>query len=138
IALYKKHLNEYHLWDRCASLRDIGEVPDLAQLLTGKEETTFKKLEETCGKCIDEDGADVIILGSTTMHQSAKYLQERLPVPVLNPGLVAYKVAEMLVELGLSHSKHAYPTPTTLKDEMVLAMAAAVSTRKGKDIAVKA
>ena len=31
---------------------------------------------------LEEDGADVICLGSTTMHQAAAYLAERLPVPV--------------------------------------------------------
>ncbi len=122
IHLYKKHLDEYKLWDRCASLRHIGEIPNLEELLTGKEET-FKKLEAESWKAIKEDGADVIILGSTTMHQSQKYLAERLPVPVLNPGLIAYKIAEMLLELKLSHSKVAYPSPQKPKDDMVLAMA---------------
>lgn len=121
IPIYKKHLDEYKLWDRCASLRHIGEVPNLEELLTGKEEI-FKKLEAESWKAIKEDGADVIILGSTTMHQSQQYLAQRLPVPVLNPGLVAYKIAEVLLELNLSHSKVAYPPPQKPKDEMVFAM----------------
>ncbi len=33
-------------------------------------------------------------------------------VPILEPGAVAAKMAEMLVDLGLSQSKRAYPTPT--------------------------
>ena len=58
-----------------------------------------------------EDGADVIVLGSTTMHQSAGWLAKNLPIPVINPGLVAYKQAELLIQLGLSHSKKAFPNP---------------------------
>ena len=58
-----------------------------------------------------EDGADVIVLGSTTMHQSAAWLADNLPIPVINPGLVAYKQAELLVQLGLTHSKKAFPAP---------------------------
>ncbi|MNC94136.1 hypothetical protein D3C83_109170 [compost metagenome] len=50
------------------------------------------------------------------MHQSHRYLVEHLPVPVINPGLVAYKLCEMLLELDLSHSKVAYPDPETLQD----------------------
>lgn len=53
----------------------------------------------------------MIVLGSTTMHQSAAYLQSELPVPVINPGQVAYKTLESLIELGLSHSKKAFPPP---------------------------
>jgi len=50
------------------------------------------------------------------MHQSHAYLAERLPVPVLNPGLIAYKQCELLLDLGLSHSKIAYPSPELIKD----------------------
>jgi allantoin racemase len=32
-----------------------------------------------------------------------------LGIPVLDPGLTAFKYAEMLVDLGLSHSKRAFP-----------------------------
>ena len=63
-----------------------------------------------------EDGADVIVLGSTTMHQSAGWLAQNLPIPVINPGLVAYKQAELLVQLGLSHSKKAFPHPEVGND----------------------
>ena len=68
---------------------------------------------------INEDGADVIVLGSTTLHQSYGYLKERLPVPVINPGLVMYKLCEVFLELGLSHSKQAFPTPQALKDDEI-------------------
>jgi allantoin racemase len=36
---------------------------------------------------------------------------------VINPGPVAIKMAEAIVELGLSHSKVAFPTPDTIQDE---------------------
>lgn len=130
VHLYEKTVKEYKLTEKCASLRHIGEVPNLSQLLTGKEERISKKLEAEALKAINEDGADVIILGSTTMHQSSKYLSENLPVPVLNPGVVSYKICEMLVELGLSHSKKAFPSPTDPKDEMLMKMLASVSAKK--------
>lgn len=117
LPLYKKTLTEYGLWPRVASLRTIGTRPDAQELLAGKEEVVFAKLEEAALKAIHEDGADVIVLGSTTMHQSHAYLASKLPVPVINPGVVAYKMCEMFLELGLVHSKHAFPSPETLKDE---------------------
>jgi len=59
------------------------------------------------------------------MHQSYDYLKERLPVPVINPGLVMYKVCEMFLELGLTHSKHAFPPPEVSKDDEIFASLAA-------------
>ena len=122
-ALYTKILKEYGLEQRCVSLRSIQTRPDLAELLAGKEEVVFKKLEVQARQAIEVDGADVIVLGSTTMHQSADYLQSVLPVPVINPGQVAYKMCEMMLELGVSHSKRAFPSPQMPNDAMVLARA---------------
>ena len=53
------------------------------------------------------------------MHQSASYLAAELPVPVVNPGLVAYKQLETLIELGLRHSKRAFPAPECPKDSEI-------------------
>ena len=113
--LYEKTLTEYGWWDRVASLRSIKTRPDVTELLEGKEEVVFGKLKEQAEKAIEEDGADVIVLGSTTMHQSAEYLAANLPVPVINPGQVAYKFLETQIELGLTHSKRAFPTPEVPK-----------------------
>ena len=66
---------------------------------------------------VDNDGADTLILGSTTMHQSHSYLVSKLEVPILNPGLIALKVCENLVELGIAHSKSAYPDPEVISDD---------------------
>jgi allantoin racemase len=114
--LYEKTLTEYGFWPRCASLRSIKTRPDLEELLAGKEEVIFAKLKAEAERAIDEDGADVIVLGSTTMHQSATWLAQNLPIPVINPGLVAYKQAELLIQLGLTHSKVAFPTPNVGND----------------------
>ena len=114
--LYQKTLTEYGWWDRVASLRSIDTRPDVTELLAGKEEVIFGKLKEQAEAAMRDDGADVIVLGSTTMHQSAAYLAENLPIPVLNPGQVAYKHLEMLITLGLTHSKKAFPTPEVGKD----------------------
>lgn len=115
--LYEKTLTEYGWWSRCASLRSINTRPDVTELLEGKEEVVFAKLKAEAEKAMDEDGADVIVLGSTTMHQSAAYLDSELPIPVLNPGQVAYKMLETQIELGLTHSKTAFPAPEVPKNE---------------------
>ena len=93
---------------------------DLEELLAGKEDVIFEKLRQQSLSAIEEDGADVIVLGSTTMHQSHAYLEQTLPVPVVNPGLICYKFCEVFLELGLTHSKAAFPAPEMPNDEAVL------------------
>lgn len=118
--LYRKILTEYKLEARCASLRSIRTRPDLAELLAGKEEVIFQTLEQESRRAIEEDGADVIVLGSTTMHQSHAHLEKVLPVPVINPGQICYKFCEVFLELGLSHSKTAFPSPEMPNDDGIL------------------
>jgi allantoin racemase len=117
--IYEKLAQETGLSAKLASVRNIGVRPDTQELLSGKEDFVFGLLEEQCRKAIDEDDAHVIILGSTTMHQSHQYLSERLEVPVINPGLVAYKQCEMLLDLGLSHSKKTYMAPENPADDLL-------------------
>jgi allantoin racemase len=58
---------------------------------------------------IDEQGAEALILGCGATTGLASRVSGALELPVLDPGLTAVKYAEMLVSLGLSHSKRAYP-----------------------------
>jgi allantoin racemase len=117
--LYEKLALETGLAGRLASIRDIDTRPDTAELLAGKEDIVFAKLEEQARRAIDEDGADIIILGSTTMHQSATWLSSRLEVPVINPGLVAFKLCETLIDLGLAQSKKTYFAPEMAQDDLL-------------------
>jgi allantoin racemase len=123
--LYEKNLDTYHLWDKCASIRAVNIPPDVEALFAGKEEEMFERLTEEGRKAIEEDGADVILLGSTTMHQAGDYMSAHLPAPVINPGPVAIKLTESLLELGLSHSKIAFPSPATIIDDRFFSLAGA-------------
>jgi allantoin racemase len=122
--LYRKVALELEMNTRLASIESIETRPDAEELLAGKEEVVFAKLEAAARRAIDHHGADVIVLGSTTMHQSAEFLSSVVEVPVLNPGLIALKQCEMLVQLGLSHSKVAYQSPESLSDQALSAVPA--------------
>jgi allantoin racemase len=122
---YKKLFSEYQLWGIVASVRAVNIPPDVEQLFAGKEEEMYARLTDEATKAIEQDGADVIVLGSTTMHQAAGYMAEHLPCPVINPGPAAVKLAEMVVALGLSHSKLAFPAPGTLQDEKFFSLVGA-------------
>lgn len=120
--LYKKALDELGMHHKCTSVRAIEVSPDNQALLSGKEEEVFPLLEAAAMKAIEIDGADVIILGSTTMHQAHAHLQARLPVPVINPGPLSYKIAESMLALGHTHSRTAYPRPMHPRLDMLSAM----------------
>lgn len=126
IASHTKNLQEYGLAERCASIRSIGVAPDLRNLLGGKEEEIFPRLRDEALRCVS-DGADVVVLGSTTMHQAHGYLAASLPVPVVNPGPLTYKLAETLIGLGLTHSRRAYAEPSVPKRAMTHAVLAAAA-----------
>lgn len=125
--LYKKALDELGLHHKCASVRAIEVAPDNHALLSGKEEDVFPLLEAAARRAIDEDGAEVIILGSTTMHQSHAWLSQRLPVPVINPGPLSYKMVESALGLGLSHSRQGYPKPMHPRLDMLQDMMTAAA-----------
>lgn len=120
--LYTKTLAELGLQHKCASLRAAGLQPNNQSLLAGKEDEFFPALHRAALRCVEEDGADVIILGSTTMHEAHAYLAERLPVPVINPGPLTYRLADAAIKLRLSHSRVSYPSPSHVAAEALAAM----------------
>ena len=125
--LYEKHLTELGFHHHCASIRSIDMAPDNQSLLGGKEDEVFPKLLDCARACIEQDGAQVILLGSTTMHQAHAYLAEHLEVPVINPGPLSYKLAEAVLGLGLSHSRLAYPVSPAPKHALIRALGDVIS-----------
>lgn len=127
--LYRKVLNELGVSEHCASIRWIDATPDNLSLLGDKADAVVDALEQVALRAIHDDGADVILLGSTTMHEAHAPLAARLPVPVINPGPLTYKLAETVLGLGLSHSKAAYPPSPAPQDTLVHAMLDAAKVR---------
>ena len=120
--LYDKTISDLGIGHALASVRSIDVAPDNQALLGGKEDALFPLLEEAAKTAITQEGAEVIILGSTTMHQAQEYLSKTLDVPVINPGPLTYKMAEMMLSSSLTHSRKAYPTSPVPRDDMIQAM----------------
>ncbi len=94
----------------CASVRHLA-MPVLDIPKNPKE--TQKELLNMCKKAIKEDGANVIVLGCTALSHEVDLqpIMKETRVPVLDPWVIAIRMAYMLVESGLTHSKVAYPNP---------------------------
>ena len=73
--------------------------------MDAKPEQAKARILELARKAVDEDGAEVIILGCAGLAGYAEDVERELGVVVLDPTSVAFKVAEMFADLGLHHSK---------------------------------
>jgi len=60
---------------------------------------------------VNQDKVEALILGCGSLFGIKERLEEGLSLPVVAPGEVALKHAEMLVELRLSHSKKSFMMP---------------------------
>ena len=98
----------YGLSHKLASVR----ITDTRVLDIRKDfDKLVKALAEEGKKAIDEDGAQVLVLGCGGLLNIYEILQEELKVPVIDPGLAALKIVEDLVKLKLSQSKKAFMKP---------------------------
>ncbi len=86
----------------CASIRVIGlDVEDLEHL---SDDELEDHLFEESRRAINEDGAEVIVLGCCGLAGLDSRLNVRLGVPVLDPVGSAVKVLESLVDMNLRTS----------------------------------
>lgn len=96
---------------KCASIKALGiEVLDLTDR-SRLEEVVLK----TCKAAVEVDGADVLVFGCGSILGFKDKVSEMIGVPVVEPGIAALKVCEDLVQIKLSHSKKAYPTPLQIR-----------------------
>ena len=92
----------YRLQDKCASVRGINV--NVEKCVTDRE-LTMSQLSEEVLKIVEEDGAEVVVLGCAGLCGYDEALEELVGVPVLDPVTVTVKFAEMMVQTGLTHSK---------------------------------
>ena len=111
IGIARRQIRELGLQDRCAGIYSVG----LPVLELGKPEN-FERVRETAVVSIEEGGADAICFGCMGLNDQASPLAEELEkfhpgVLVIHPGRAVIRLAELIVGMGLSHSKRSYPFP---------------------------
>ncbi len=77
---------------------------------------TKSRMIDVATACVKEDRADSFLFGCMTMSflDMADEISAAVGAPAINAGKAALKHAEMLVSMGLSHSKTAWPTPAKM------------------------
>ncbi len=118
-AAFLRRAREYGVADKYASTRSIDIR--VANLRT-ESDLRRERLLIAAKAAIEEDGADTLIIGCTQMFGAARQLEDDLraegfDIPVIDPVPLTVKFAKTFVEVGLSHSKHAFATPARLRSE---------------------
>jgi allantoin racemase len=104
---------KYGLAGKLASIRSV----DIPVLELDDHERLVSALVSESVKAIEEDGAHAIVFGCTGMRGCADGLRASLAdagypgIPVIDPVIAAFKIAEALVDLGLAPSQRTYAAP---------------------------
>jgi len=113
LDLLEDAFNESGLGGNLSSVRGIGLSPE--EIENHRDQAREAMVREA-RLAILEDGAHAILPGCTDMIGMAKSVREELlleglDVPVIEPAAAAVAIAEMVCDLGLSHSKRTWPKP---------------------------
>ena len=92
---------------RLASVRGV-EIPPGTKM---ERAEMARILERGVRACVEQDGADAVILGCLSFATMGRELTAQCGVPVIDPATVMITTAEAIVAQGLSHSKASWPEP---------------------------
>jgi Asp/Glu/hydantoin racemase len=96
-AWYEECVALHGLAGRCAGVRCLdGAFRDIAEVQAEKEAL----LVDLALRAVEQDGAEVVILGGAPLAGLAAKVAERIPVPLVDPVAAAVKQAEALVSLA--------------------------------------
>lgn len=98
----EEEVHRYGMNHYLASVRSLDL--SVAETDVDPQKTKQRVLEEAA-RAVEEDGAEVIILGCAGMTGYAQDIEEKIKVKVIDPTSVALKLTEAIADLGLSHSK---------------------------------
>jgi Asp/Glu/hydantoin racemase len=111
-AWYRETVQHIGLEGRLASIRGLDEpLADIGNVQGNQGERLVKLAE----RCVDEDGADVIVLAGAPLAGLARNLRGRLPVPVVDGVSSAVRHAESLVALQPGHALRGSFAPPPIK-----------------------
>ena len=97
---------------RLASVRSIAmPLEDLRKDIPA----TVSRLVEAGRRCVEEDGAQVLVLGCLSFAGLGPGVSAAVGVPAVDPAFAVINLAELLHAQQLSHSKKAYPYPPARK-----------------------
>lgn len=109
----EKEGRRFKLENSMASVRPLG----MSVAETDSEPDRARdRIRSVARQAVEEDGAEVIVLGCAGMAGYAEGITEELGITVIDPSSVALKVTEALVAAKVRHAKCAlYATPPCIR-----------------------
>lgn len=112
LNMLREHTAAAHLDKRIVCMRTV----DIPVLELADTERLIKALVEETKKSVDEDGAQIIVLGCTGMIGVAENVEEKLhqegyDIQILEPAQTAVKFLELNAQMRLKASSLTYLTP---------------------------
>ena len=105
IKLVEQRIWNLKLHPYLAGVRAVDiPVLDLRKNLEGLLDLLTRLIQTMVG----EDGADGIVTTCMGFFGISEELMKRVPVPVVDPGWAAVRMAETCARMGISHSKGTY------------------------------
>ena len=111
-AWYRETVQANGLESRLASIRGLDEPLADIGTVQGDQGERLVRLAE---RCVDEDGADVIVLAGAPLAGLARSLRGRLPVPSVDGVSSAVRHAETLVALAPGRALRGSFAPPPIK-----------------------
>jgi Asp/Glu/hydantoin racemase len=128
-AWYRETVEHCGLVGRLASIRGLDEaLPDIGNV----QGTQGERLVQLAERCVDQDGADVIVLAGAPLAGLARSLRGRLPVPAVDGVSSAVRHAESLVALQAGRATRGSFAPPPAKPNQGLSPALARLLDRGR------
>lgn len=111
-AWYRETVEHYGLGSRLASIRGLDKpLADIGNV----QGTQSERLADLAERCVNEDGADVIVLAGAPLAGLARSLHGRLPVPMVDGVSSAVRHAESIVALHPCRAQQGSFAPPPIK-----------------------
>lgn len=112
VPIAREQVHKVGVAAHVASIRSF----DMAvERIRDREPATIAKLIALGRRCVEEDGAELLVLACASMSVLTDDIQPEIGVPVIDAVRLSLRAAEMLVGAGLSHSAVTFPTPAKLQ-----------------------
>lgn len=110
-------LTEAHERDGLLKLVSVHPIGLSVPEVRAKKDDAYTAMAREGKKAVGNYGASSVTYGCMSMGFLLvdDRLTEEIGVPAINPVKTAVRTAEMFIDLGITHSKQAYPTPPSLK-----------------------
>jgi allantoin racemase len=98
------------------NLASVRTVDASGADIAAKPEVALDSLASVCRKAVEEDGAEVVVLGGLGLAGLAERIGREVPVPVVDNVVASVRVAEAAATLGVAKAKSgSFATTTPVK-----------------------